>query len=402
MNKLFITLIITAAFFPLFAQNQWRYDRTGIYAEERGLSIAWSPEGPEMLWYFDGLGIGHSSATVSNDKVYTTGLIDGKGYLFVFDMNGVLLQKLLYGDEWTGSYPGTRATPTVSNGKIYLISGTGDFICWDENTLDVIWQRNILTDFKSKNITWGINESPLLIGDMIIATPGDTVQHNVVALNKNTGELIWSSPGKGEPSAYCSPLYIGDQETPLIVTLTKGHILGLEAATGKLLWSFENRNRNHIHSNTPVYADNMVLITSVDKGCTMLRLTDGGRKAEIVWEMPEWDNMQGGLVKVGDYVYGSGSGYKERVWYCVDWNTGEIKYKAADLGMGVIIYADERFYCYTDRGEMALVKATPERFEVISRFMITKGTEQHWAHPVIHKGVLYVRHGDSLIAYKIK
>ena len=401
MKKLIITLIITMTFNALFAQMQWRYNRTGIYENEKGLLRVWPDTGPELLWFFDGLGEGHSSVSISNEKVYITGSLDGKGHLFVFDLNGKLLNKTMYGDEWTENYVGTRSMPNISNGKIYIISGAGDLICWDESTLDVLWKRNIFVDFESKNITWGFNESPLLVGEKIIATPGGAT-HNIVALNKNTGELIWSSPGKGELSAYCSPLYIGELETPLIVTMTTEHILGLEASTGKLLWSFENKNRNSIHANTPVYANNRVLITSVDKGCTMLHLSDGGRKAEIVWELPELDNMMGALVKIGDYLYGSGSGYKERVWYCVDWNTGKIKYKEKGLAMGATIYADERFYCYTDKGEMALVNASPEKFEIVSKFMITKGTEQHWAHPVIHQGVLYVRHGDSVMAYKIK
>jgi hypothetical protein len=169
-----------------------------------------------------------------------------------------------------------------------------------------------------------------------------------------------------------------------------------------MLWSFESKNRNQIHSNTPVYANNMVLCASVDKGCTMLRLSDGGRKAEIVWEIPELDNMMGALVKIGNYVYGSSSGEKVRFWYCVDWETGEIKYRDRQISIGAAIVADDMLYCYSDKGEMALVKPSPEKFDIISQFPITKGTNQHWAHPVIHQGILYVRHGDSLMAYQIK
>ena len=380
---------------------EWRYDRTGIYASETGLLKSWLAGGPELLWHYDGLGYGYSSAGISADKLYITGMLDEKGYLFVFDLNGKLLHKLMYSDEWTANYIGTRATPVINDGKIYLMSGVGDLICLDEKKLNVVWKRNILVDFESNNISWGINESPLIIGEKIIVTPGGK-EHNVVALNKNSGELIWSSPGVGDLSAYCSPLYIGEQETPLIVTITANNMIGLEASTGNVLWSFESKNRNQIHSNTPVYANNMVLFSSVDKGCTMLRLSDGGRKAEIAWELPEWDNMMGGIVKVGDYLYGSGSGYKERVWFCVEWETGEIKYKEGALGMGATIVADGMMYCYTDKGEMALVRPIPEKFDVVSQFPVTLGTEQHWAHPVIYQGVLYVRHGDSLMAYKIR
>ena len=402
MKYLYLSLFFAVFFSQLPAQVEWRYDRTGIYTNETGLLKSWSANGPEMLWYYDGLGEGHSSVGIASNQLYVTGMKDEKGFLYVFDFNGKLLKKTMYSDEWAKNYVGTRATPVINHGKIYLMSGTGNLICLDENTLDLIWKRNIFEDFESKNITWGINESPLIIGKKLIVTPGGK-EHNIVALDKNTGKLIWSSSGKGDLSAYCSPLYISNQEIPLIVTMTAAHIVGLEASTGKMLWSFENKNRNHIHSNTPVYANNMILCTSVDKGATMLRLSDGGRKAEIVWEIPELDNMMGALVKIGDYIYGSSSGFnKAKFWYCVDWATGEIKYRDQQIGMGVSIVADSMLYCYTDKGEMALVKPSPEKFNIISQFPITKGTDQHWAHPVIYQGIMYLRHGDSLIAYKIK
>ena len=402
-NLVFVALVL-AAFaccneaLVTYPAVEWRNDRTGIF-EETGLLKEWAPGGPELLWYYEHLGAGHSSVAVSNNRLYVAGMIDSTGYLHVFDLEGNKLNKIMYGAEWAVNFDGTRGTPNFSDGKIYLITGVGDVICLDEESLEVVWKRNILDDFDIKNIAWGITESPLIIGDMIIVTPGGEL-HNVVALNKNTGEMIWSSPGVGTQAAYCSPLYIGDQETPLIVTMMTGNIIGLEAATGKLLWSVEHANRFAIHSNTPVYGDNMVLFTSVEKGSTMLRLSEGGRKAEIAWETTEFDNMQGGMVKIGDHVFGSG---RNRTWFCVDWKTGEIVYAEDGLETaGVIIYADDMFYCYSDRGEMALVKYGTDGFHIVSKFPIEKGTEQHWAHPVIYNGVLYVRHGEALMAYKVK
>lgn len=106
------------------------------------------------------------------------------------------------------------------------------------------------------------------------------------------------------------------------------------------------------------------------------------------------------MVKIGDHVYGSGDNNK--YWYAVDWQTGEISYKDNTLPTGAVIAADGMLYCYSDRGDMALVKITPEKFDLVSRFPVTLGTDQHWAHPVIYRGVLYVRHGNTLMAYKIK
>ena len=384
---------------------QWRgVDRTGIF-HETGLLTSWSQDGPELLWYVEGLGEGHSSPAIANGKIYITGMIDGNGYLFKFDLNGNLLNSVFYGEEWDRNFHGTRGTPTISDGKLFLISGQGVLYCFDKNSLNLIWEKDILGEFGGTNLRWGFTESPLVVGNKVIATPGGE-QYNVVALNKNTGELIWSTPGMGDLSAYCSPLFIDTQDIPLIVTLTARHIMGIEATTGQMLWSFESRNMHGIKSNTPVYYNGMLLWAAVDKGATMLRLIDGGRNVEFVWHIPYLDNMMGGLVKVGDYIYASSSGersspFPSRDWFCVNWYTGEIMWRAQDLDLGAIIASDGLLYIYSHRGEVALVRPNPEKFDVISQFSITRGVGQHWAHPIIYNGVLYVRRGDTLMAFDI-
>lgn len=402
MKRIIITFFLTISFISIQAQIEWRNDRTGIYSSETGLLKSWPENGPVMLWFYDGLGDGFSSPAIASGKIYITGMTDEKGYLYVFDLNGKLLNKKMYANEWSENYVGARATPVINNGKVYLMSGRGDLVCLDEKSLHLIWKRNIFIDFDSKNINWGFTETPLIVGDMIITTPGGE-KHNIVALNRNNGQLIWSSPAKGGLSAYCSPLYIGDQPTPLVVTMTAGNIVALNAVNGQLLWWFGNKNTNSIHANTPLYHNNMILYTSTEKGATMLRLSEGGKKAEKVWHFPGMDNMMGGLVKIGDFAYSASSGYIDnQIWYCLDWMTGQVKFDDRRLATGVSIVADGMLYCYTQKGEMALVNPTPVTFDIISQFRITKGTGQHWAHPVIYQGVLYVRHGDCLMAYKIK
>jgi outer membrane protein assembly factor BamB len=398
-KTLWAALLLTSTMWGTAQENiQWRGNRTGIYAE-KNLLKSWPAAGPQLLWSYDGLGEGHSSVAISAEKIYVTGLTDGKGYLYVFDLQGKLLNKKEYGSEWSSSYNGPRGTITASEGKLYLISGVGDIVCLSESSLEVVWQKNMLKEFDAKNIQWGICESPLVVGEKLIATPGGA-QNNIVALNKSTGALIWSSPAEGDASAYCSPIYVADQQAPQVVTMTANHIVGVDVATGKLLWSYENKNRWSVHPNVPVYGDNMLLCTSgYGKGSVMLRLTDGGRGVEKVWSADELDSRIGAMVKIGDYAYGSGDNNK--YWFCVDWKTGKLLYKDNQLGIGNVIAADGMLYCYSDRGDIALARATTEKFDLVSRFKVTLGTEQHWAHPVIYKGALYVRHGNTLMAYKV-
>jgi len=175
-------------------------------------------------------------------------------------------------------------------------------------------------------------------------------------------------------------------------------IIAFHANTGAVLWSHQQINDFSIHPNIPIYSDGMILsITGYGVGARLLRLKDG----ELVWHNKEMDNQMGSAVKIGNYVYGSG--HYNKYFFCVDWKTGETRYKVREIGECNVISADGMLYCYSEKsGTMNLVRPNPNKFELVSSFKVPFGTGEHWAHPVIHQGVLYIRHGDSLMAYKIK
>ena len=401
MNKhLFIILIMFPVLLHAQKNSQWRGEgRDGIY-HETGLLKQWPAEGPKLLWTYEMLGAGHTSVAIANNKLYITGLLDEKVVLHVFDLKGKLLTKKALAKEWTRSYDGPRSTVCVNEGRLYIFTGLGQLICLDEQSLNQIWSKQLFSDFDGKNVMWGTCESSLIVGDKIIATPGGK-KNNIIALNKKTGELIWSSPGEGNATAYCSPQYIGDLSVPIVVTATTDFIIGLNIDTGEKLWSFPQKNSRSIHPNTPLYSNGMLFSTTgYGGGSVMLRLTNGGKSVEQVWKQPLVDTQLGGSIKVGNYIYAAG--HNNRFWFCVDWNTGEIKYQTRELAPCNVIFADGMLYCYSERGEVSLVKPDASKPEIISKFKVSLGTEQHWAHTVIHKGVLYVRHGDALMAYNVK
>ncbi|GHT59233.1 polyvinylalcohol dehydrogenase [Bacteroidia bacterium] len=404
MKKVVVLFLFASVTIGLFAQenSQWRgKNRDGIY-HETGLLKQWPEAGPQLLWSFDGLGEGHTSVATANDKIYITGMTDSTGILYVFDVQGKLLNKKAYGLEWNTNWNGTRSTVNVNDGKLYIFSGRGVLSCLDEKTLNVVWSKDVLNDFDGRNIMFGMTESPLIVDDVIYITPGGET-YNMVALNKNTGELIWSSKGIGKPSTYCSPLYISGLDIPVVVNAIDSCLVAFNAKTGEKLWDVEQKNPHGHSPNTPYFEKGLLFTSSGGGlGSMQLRLTPCGHNFEKVWTN-ELDNKMGGFVKIGDYVYSSGE--KNRYWYCVDWKTGETKYKNNQLGVGNVIANvigdDAMLYCYSDKGDLALVKASQEKFDIISKVKITLGTDQHWAHPVIYKGVLYVRHGNTLMAYKI-
>jgi len=407
----FIALLIPVM---VHAQKNWQWrgeNRDGVY-NETGLLKVWPADGPEMLWKYEGLGEGYTSVAIASGKVYVTGITDDNLILFVFDLSGKLLTKKAVGKEWTTNHVGTRCSVDVNDGKLYIGNALGQLICLDEATLNEIWKKDGLKDFDGKNIMFGMTENPLIVGDKIFMTPGGA-KHGIVALNKNTGALIWSSPALGTLSTYSSPQYIGDQSVPMVVTYFAGpqmgqartyenKIVALNANTGEMIWAYPQISGNTINPNTPMYSNGLIFsYTGYRGGAWQLRLKDGGKAIEEVWHNPDMDNQMGGAIKVGDYVYAGG--HNNRFFFCVDWKTGETKYKANEIGPSNIIFADGMLYAYSEReGSMNLVKPNPAKFELVSSFKVTLGTGPHWAHPVIHNGVLYVRHGDALMAYKVK
>ncbi|MEX2370491.1 MAG: PQQ-binding-like beta-propeller repeat protein [Bacteroidales bacterium] len=399
--KIKFLLTLTTILIAISCDSQestvWRNGTDGIYTES-GLLNVWPDDGPEIVWLYEELGQGHSSPVVAGDYIYTSGMTDGTGFLFKFDLEGNLVYKKAYGPEYKESYYGPRGTPVITGDKVYLMSGYGKLYCIKEVNAEKIWTVDMVKDLGGDTITWGYNETPVVDGEIIYATPGG--KNNVVALNRFTGELIWSSPGKGEMTAYCTPLLFKHNGRKILATHTESHLLGIDAATGKLLWSQYHPNQHSIHANTPIYREGgLFFFSGYGQGSGRLNLSEDGSNIQLAWNNP-FDNRIGGAVFLNGYIYGSGD--KERDWRCIDWETGKDMYTSSEVGKGVVIAADGKLFGYSERGELALINATPEKFDLVSKTRVTHGSEQHWAHPVIHDGTLYLRHGKVLIAYKVK
>ena len=296
-------------------------------------------------------------------------------------------------------FPGIEGSDTVGE-KIYLESGHGKLVCFNNSDGKILWSKNLFKDFDGKNIQWGVNETPVIDGDIIYVTPGGR-KYNVVALDRHTGKLIWTSPGKRELSAYCTPVLFEHNGRKILATHTASHLIGLDAATGKMLWSQSQPNEWSVHPNTPLYHNGeLYYFSGYGQGGGMLKLSADGNSVSQKWRNRTIDSRMGGAILLDGYIYASGDNNRE--WRCLEWETGKEMYASATIAKGTLIYADGMLYCYSERGELALVKADPSGFQIVSKTRVMLGSEQHWAHPMIHDGVLYVRHGKALIAYKVK
>lgn len=402
MKHLFLVLFVIALSFNFsLAQSsaQWRGDNRDGYYNESGLLDTWPETGPKLLWHYDKLGAGHASAAIADGMIFTAGVDVENGFVVALSMAGNEIWKSVYGKEWMESYEGVRSTPVINDGRVYIVSGYGVVVCMEAATGKELWKVDLLTKYVGENTRWGLTENLLIVNNQLICTPGGKTA-NIVSLDKNTGNLLWKTAGKGDRSAYCSPQLANHQGKDIIITHTSSFILAVDAKDGQLLWSYDWPNKYAVQANTPLYADGKVFCASgYGKGSVLLKIADDNKSVETVWENSEFDNQMGGFVLIGDKLYGAGQ--NSRKWMCVDWNSGTTVYSFTDLRPGNIIRAEGLLYMYGQGGNVALVEPTESSFNIKGKFKVPYGEKQHWAHLVIKNKWLFVRHGSSLMVYDI-
>jgi outer membrane protein assembly factor BamB len=413
-----IILIIIALLFsagPIAAQaiSEWRaVNRTGV-SSETGLLKLWPENGPELLWTNLELPKGNSSVSFSVNSIFLTGVRDSTDMLVALDTLGKIKWQTPIGRAWTESFSESRSTPTVEGNRIYTASGMGDLACVDAKSGQIIWSYKASEIHKGTYGKWGIAESLLLDGDKIFFTPGGP-ETMTIALDKNSGNLIWKSESLDDNPAYVSPILINYSGKRLIINVSASYIFAVNPSDGAIVWKFKHLDVNDklpaggktIKCVTPVYHDGKIFVTGgYDHGGMMLELTEGGNNVKLTWTDFTMDVHHGGVVLVNGYIYGANwLNNGDGKWCCLDWNTGKKMYEEHWNCKGSIISAENMLYIYDEkRGNVGLVRATPEKFDLVSSFKITQGSSgPFWAHPVIHNGKLYIRHGNALMAYNIK
>jgi outer membrane protein assembly factor BamB len=413
-----IILIIIALLFsagPIAAQaiSEWRAaNRTGV-SSETGLLKLWPENGPELLWTNLELPKGNSSVSFSVNSIFLTGVRDSTDMLVALDTLGKIKWQTPIGRAWTESFSESRSTPTVEGNRIYTASGMGDLACVDAKSGQIIWSDKASEINKGTYGKWGIAESLLLDGNKLFFTPGGP-ETMTIALDKNSGNLIWKSGSLDDNPAYVSPILINYSGKRLIINVSASYIFAVNPSDGAIVWKFKHLDVNDklpaggktIKCVTPVYHDGKIFVTGgYDHGGMMLELTEGGNNVKLTWTDFTMDVHHGGVVLVNGYIYGANwLNNGDGKWCCLDWNTGKKMYEEHWNCKGSIISAENMLYIYDEkRGNVGLVRATPEKFDLVSSFKITQGSSgPFWAHPVIHNGKLFIRHGNALMAYNIK
>ena len=389
---------------------EWRGpDRGGIY-NETGLLKNWPVSGPALLWEAEKMGDGYSLPTVTDNAIYVTGRKDSSDVLTALTLDGKMKWETVYGKAWMTNHTGSRCTPTYYNGNIFLISGRGDIVCVGSDG-KIKWSKNHYSLYESKPIQFGISESPVVVDNMVIASPGGK-KASLVAFNINDGKVIWEAEPLNQEPQYVNPKLIEHAGKKMIITVMATDIVAINVKDGKILWKLNYATVNAAkgdvrknHAITPLYRDGYILIANGYSWVALkLKLSADGNSVETVWENRNFDPQLGGVVLLGNYLYGTNhTSNPSDTWVCVDWITGKTLWTKKWYSRGSVISADGMLYLFEERsGHVALVKPNASKLDIVSEFQITKGAGPYWAHPVIKDGRLYIRHGEVLMVYRIK
>ena len=377
---------------------QWRGPQRDGHYPDLKLLKSWPAGGPQLLWSTDTVGDGYGSPVVTKDALFITGATDSTGYLYSFDLKGKLQWKVSYGPEWAANFPGSRSAPTVVGDMIYVVSGKGEMSCFNCKDGSKVWSVNLFSDLHGKNTVFGYSEGLLVNDKMVYCSPGGT-DTNVVALNRMTGELIWKCKGVGQISAFCSPKILARGKHNILLTFSELSMLGIDADNGKLLFTHKQDTVGNVHSNAPIFDNGYLYYVAGDGNRTVkLKLSEDGESITEIWRCIPFDNIMGGVVKVGNQLIATG--HRKQELMALDMESGTVN-QQLKIGRGATIYADGMIYLYDEKGNVHLVDPTGGVLKEVSTFKITKGTKEHFAHPVIGNGKLFIRHGKSLMAYQI-
>jgi outer membrane protein assembly factor BamB len=381
---------------------QWRGPNRDGVSRETGLLKTWPRTGPPVVWSAADLGAGFGSVSVRGDRVFVQGARRGQSMVFALNRadGKVVWSRALGADGENDRGSGPRGTPTTDGDRIYALSESGDLACLRLQDGTVVWQRNILKDFRGSNPNWLISESPLVDGNLVIVSPGGRGA-GIVALDKMTGKTVWQSSELSDEASYSSAVVADVQGVRTIMALTSEAGVGVRASDGKLLWHYREAANRTANAATPLYSDGRVFYTSdYGTGGALLALKAAGNevRANEVYFTRDMQNHHGGVVLVNGYLYG----YNNAILTCLEFATGKVMWRDRSVGKGAVTYADGHLYILSENNVVGLVEATSAGYREKGRFSVRDQGWPSWAHPVVAGARLFIRNQGTLTVYDVR
>ncbi|RIK79178.1 MAG: polyvinylalcohol dehydrogenase [Planctomycetota bacterium] len=394
---------------------QWRGPNRDDISAETGLLQSWPEGGPRRVWLFKNCGVGYSGPAIVKNRLYIMGARDGQELLLAIDAaKGTELWASPIGDMLENNWgDGPRGTPTVDGDFVYAIGGQGNLVCIHAADGKLAWKKSFVDDLGGKTPMWGFAESPYVHGDVVVCTPGGD-QGALAGLNKKTGDILWRTNEIDSGAHYASIVAARRSYGPECVQLLPDQLIGFNPETGEVHWSEGWPGQVAVVPTPITRGDFVYATTGYGVGCKLFKIGDD-RSVNTVFENKVMKNHHGGVILVGDHLYGYSD---DQGWMCQEFLTGkrlwreerdEAEKEAGEsLGKGAIAYAHGRLYCLgEDDGQVVLIEASPKgwkehgRFTLAPQTTLRKPSGRIWTHPVICDGRLYLRDQDMLFCYDV-
>ena len=372
--------------------------RNGHY-EQQPIRTEWPAGGLPEVWR-QKVGGGYASVVVAEGRIFT---IEQRRNQEVVGCYDFATGKELWATAWAANFqesmggPGPRATPTWHQGTVYALGAEGELGALDAETGQVIWHRNVLSENGASNLTWAMSGAPLVVDEKLIVLPGGSGGKSIVAYHRETGEPIWKS--LNDKQAYTSPMLATLAGRRQVVMVTGPRLLAVDPEDGALLWDYPWKTSYDANCAQPLIVDqdHVFVSSGYGHGAALLKIVpqgDGYRAVEV-WNKNTMKNKFNSSVLHEGHVYG----LDEAILACVDVRTGERKWKGGRYGFGQVLLADGHLIVTTERGDVVLVKATPESHQELARFSAVRG--KTWNTPAIADGKLIVRNQTEMVCYDL-
>ncbi len=410
------TLAVSLAMMPLIgfirpARAQWTEwggpDRN-FKVQGQKLADSWPQEGPPELWSRK-LGSGYSAVLVDDGRLYTMARNGTTESTFSLDAkSGEIVWEQGYHEVTHEKHirqfgEGPLATPAIAGNRIFSVGVTGRLICRKKETGKEVWSHHLWDDFGGTFLGHGYSSSPFIYRDTVIVLNGGAGS-SIIAFDQKDGAVVWKK--HDFKNSYSVPRLISvDGEDQLLCFMAKG-LFSVDPRDGSFLWSYDVENQWGHNISQPIFddAENLVFLSTTYVGSRGLKLArdEGEWKVEEVWSTKKVQFYHVTSIDIGDYVYGShGNGMGQiSLFICINRKTGEIGWRGRGMGKSNTIHADDKFVLLDEDGKLALVKANPEKFEIISE--VNVGGNPAWTVPTLASGVLYLRGSGKVTALDLR
>lgn len=371
-----------AADWPQFRGVQ----RSGI-SPETAWTYQWPSNGPRIAWTRD-LGPSYAATIIGQNRAYVLGSDTKRDTVYCLDAEtGDEIWKFAF-DHRERKYDPDKysdallSTPLLHDDRLYVLAREGLLLCFEAASGSVLWQRDLLQLTGAKKQDFGASSSPIVENDLLLFNIGQ----GGAAVHKETGKLLWKTTGMG---GYASPVVYtrkGKREAALFGI---NSILGIDPRTGKELWRYPVKVKEYsAPSADPIFTGEALFVNSAN-GSQLLRL--GARTPTALWQSRNLCSDFTNSVRIGNYIYGN---HNNRL-ACLDLATGALKWQEKGLGQGSLIAADGKLIVQTERGELIVAKATPEKYQELARTKLFNGkdffTSAGYVTPTLANGYLYCR-----------